>query len=369
MAQRPKESEDRARVLALLGLPDGASPEQRDRAARVLQAHIRARLEASTEPVFRAAREAELDTLQQALEAPDGRSASIRRWPRPVPQVLWLALLALAAVMAIRVGLADRATASHPGPPPVSASLSVLADPTGATFWLLDPSDESVLTRAPADGHRTEWPSGDYRLRVEHSDCPENWSQDIRLPPGGSKVYAPRLCQGEGRLIVRGEQTDDRVRIDGLDAGSTGENPHALRTGKHQVNVEKSGFTPWQADVSIRPGEVLTLLAALEPQPPEPDAGSTVSAPPPQAATDPAAARGPQKAGWAADGERPKMEAGPGLGGSKTWHDAIKHELVTTYDRNGSRSLDSPAEVRSIPCPVWQNIEAQYETGGLAVDM
>ena len=57
------------------------------------------------------------------------------------------------------------------------------------------------------------------------------------------------------------------------------------------------------------------------------------------------------------------------MGGSKTWHDAIKHELISTYDQNGSGSLDTREEVLSIPCPVWLDIERQYETGGLSVDM
>ena len=73
---------------------------------------------------------------------------------------------------------------------------------------------------------------------------------------------------------------------------------------------------------------------------------------------------------------RPPSPAGPplpqptrGIGGSKTWHDAVKHDLISTYDQNGSRSLDTPEEVLSIPCPVWLDIERQYETGGLSVDM
>ena len=58
-----------------------------------------------------------------------------------------------------------------------------------------------------------------------------------------------------------------------------------------------------------------------------------------------------------------------GMGGSKSWHDAIKSQLVTEYDRNGSRSLDTADEIQSIPCSVWQSVEESYETGGLGVDM
>ena len=65
----------------------------------------------------------------------------------------------------------------------------------------------------------------------------------------------------------------------------------------------------------------------------------------------------------------PLPQPARGLGGSKTWHDAIKHELTTTYDQNGSGSLDTREEVLSIPCSVWLDIERQYETGRLSVDM
>ncbi len=113
-------------------------------------------------------------------------------------------------------GLSHRSAASTPQPP---AQLSVLANPQGASFWLLDPSDESVLIRDTADGRRSEWPAGDYRLRVEHPDCPDDWSREVTLPAGGSKAFEPRLCQGEGQVVIRGAQSDDRVQIDGPGRG------------------------------------------------------------------------------------------------------------------------------------------------------
>ena len=58
-----------------------------------------------------------------------------------------------------------------------------------------------------------------------------------------------------------------------------------------------------------------------------------------------------------------------GKGGSKSWHDAVVHDLVSRYDRDRSGTLDSVAEVQSIPCETWRAIEQSYETGGLAVEM
>jgi hypothetical protein len=278
--------------------------------------------------------------------------------------LLWLALLALVVFGTIRYGLSDRSAASIPQPPLAPATLSVLSDPQGALFWLLDPSDESVLVRATADGRRSEWPAGDYGLRVEHADCPDDWKREITLPAGGAKAFEPRLCQGEGTVVIRGAQDDDRVRIDGVDVGSTRVLPRTLRVGQHRISVEKDGFLPFEAEILLRPDEEINLMAVLQPEPektPSPASHSAAAAPPPppsERPADPASAARP-----------PPPQPPRGLGGSKTWHDAIKHELITTYDQNGSRSLDAREEVLSIPCSVWLDIERQYETGRLSVDM
>jgi hypothetical protein len=62
-------------------------------------------------------------------------------------------------------------------------------------------------------------------------------------------------------------------------------------------------------------------------------------------------------------------KGGAGKGGSKSWHDAIRHQLVSDYDSNGSGSLDTQREIQSIPCPVLLSVESSYATGGLAVEM
>ncbi|MEE3328132.1 MAG: PEGA domain-containing protein [Myxococcota bacterium] len=351
----------------MLGLPEDAKDDQLDGAASRLRDHIRKRQASSDEAPFREARQAELDALERSLAGSsptsDAPPPARRRLPRPAPHLLWLVLLILVAVGAIRYGLSHRSAASTPQPP---AQLSVLANPQGASFWLLDPSDESVLIRDTADGRRSEWPAGDYRLRVEHPDCPDDWSREVTLPAGGSKAFEPRLCQGEGQVVIRGAQSDDRVQIDGLDVGSTSDQPRTLRVGKHRVRVEKEGFLPFTAEIALRPDEEINLMAALKPKPddaPPPSGGATAAAPPP-----PPPARGQVALPDTPRGQ-PRPSPRSAVGGSKTWHDAIKHELITTYDQNGSGSLDTREEVLSIPCSVWLDIERQYETGGLSVDM
>ena len=352
---------------SVLGLPEGTEGAPLSEAAGRLRGHIRKRKEGSEETTFREARQDELDALERSLAPSDASSSAGRRLPRPAPHLLWLALLVLVALGAIRYGLGDRSAASIPQAPLAPASLSVLSDPQGALFWLLDPGDESVLVRATADGRRSEWPAGDYRLRVEHSDCPDEWDREITLPAGGAKAFEPRLCQGEGQVVIRGEQDDDRVRIDGVDVGSTSVLPRTLRVGQHRIRVEKDGFIPFEAEIALRPDEEINLLAALQPEAeessPEASNSAATAAPPPP---PPSGGASPQAGSPA---QPPPAQPTRGLGGSKTWHDAIKHELITTYDQNGSKSLDTREEVLSIPCSVWLDIERQYETGRLSVDM
>jgi hypothetical protein len=353
----------------VLGLPEGTEGDPLAEAAGRLRGHIRKRQDDSDETTFREARQDELNALERSLgpsASSSGTGSAIgRRLPRPAPHLLWLGLLVLVVLGAIRYGLSDRSAASIPQPPLAPAILSVLSEPQGALFWLLDPSDESVLVRATADGRRSEWPAGEYRLRVEHPDCPDDWNREITLPAGGAKAFEPRLCQGEGTVVIRGGQDDDRVRIDGVDVGSTHLRPRTLRVGQHRISVEKEGFLPFEAEISLRPDEEINLMAHLKAKPEEktsPASGAAASAPPPPPSNG-------RPAAPASAAQPPPPQPARGLGGSKTWHDAIKHELITTYDQNGSRSLDAREEVLSIPCSVWLDIERQYETGRLSVDM
>ncbi|MCP4868261.1 MAG: hypothetical protein GY898_06035 [Proteobacteria bacterium] len=44
-------------------------------------------------------------------------------------------------------------------------------------------------------------------------------------------------------------------------------------------------------------------------------------------------------------------------GGSSEWDGIVKKFMVADYDKNGSRTLDTPAEVSSVGCDVWKAID------------
>lgn len=380
---------------ALLGLPDAASPEQLEGAYLRLRAHIEGRLQTSRDAGSREARRRELDALDAAILACPGidpglvaSPASAQRRTR-VPRwlVAWAAL-ATAAVVALLIlrfaalpGPGAPGSAEQEEPAAGAARLVVTADPPSARLTVTTGEDARVVASGAADGQAVTLPPGTYALAVSHPDCPDAWSQSATLEAGEERSYAPTICRGEGRLVVRSNVSEDRVRIDGVDVGSTGATPRVLRAGAHEVRVEKEGFEPWGGEVRIEPGGELTLHAELvasgegtapaRAAPPSPPVAAAAPAPGPASAPDEPPRQGADVAGGMIDptGGGHPMPVRTGKGGSKSWHDAIKADLISQFDRNGSGSLDTPAEVDAISCETWRNIEQSYETGGLAVEM
>jgi hypothetical protein len=372
---------------ALLGLPASATPEQIMDAYRRLRAHVERRLGASEDEAFRAARHAELARLRDAVAAVPGidpesldavrRDGGVRhrlaRWGAP------LGAAAVGATLTAAVLLAPSEPADERPTPPLApplATLVVEADPQSAALTVTSGADARVVFTGAARGEPTALEPGDYGLRIAHPDCPDVWEQRVTLEAGEERRYAPRICQGEGRLVVRSNVAGDRVRIDGLDVGSTGATPHVLRVGHHEVTVDKEGFSTWTGRVRVEPDTELTITAELAAAGTKPPAAPAAPAPPPAprvAARPPASPPREDRdsAGGMIDpsrGGRP-LPTRTGLGGSKTWHDAIRQDLVSQFDRNGSGSLDTVEEVDAISCETWRNIEQSYETGGLAVEM
>jgi len=358
-----------ARLRAVLGLPASAASKQLLARAQRLRAHIEERIAGAASESIASARRLEVERLRKGLEWETLASGKGSRglW---VGRGLAFALgAAVASAMLVGFGVLSgrgpEAGLDTPG------SISVLASPAGATWRLVDPLDERVLGEHVADGTGHPFSPGGYRLEVAHADCPDNWRREITLTAGTEQDYAPGLCQGMGEVVVESSAEGARLQIDGLDVGLAGAEAYALRAGPHTLRVEKNGYAPWEGKVQVEADSRLNLRAELAPAPPS-DSGQTAGAsgpPSSPAVAEPAPAKmasaSPASPMGGTRGERKRT----GKGGSKSWHDAVKHQLVSDYDRNGSRSLDTPEEIQGIPCPVLLNLEASYETGGLAVSM
>lgn len=383
----PTQAEPPQRLGAhrLLGVSENASPAAIEAAYWRLRAHIEARASGSADEAFTRERRAELDELEAALghESPSRTPSSTAARTTPGRTPFWMYIVAIAATLVSIVLAAllylERSGDLEPKEPAPSL-VTAHARPEGSLLQILSLPEEELVMEGPANGAPIRVGPGDYRLSVAREDCPDEWTRDISLEAGDRRDFAPRICVGQGGLVVHSNVSGDRVQIDTLDVGTSGDLAHPLGVGDHQVSVEKPGYLPWSGRVRIRPEETITLLAELVLDPGA-ARGAQVAAPPgAQASPVPTSppggpTKGPEpdgrieSSGPLADSAQADGIVRSGPGGSKSWHDAMRDKLVYGYDRNGSRSLDTKEEVTSIPCEEWQSIEKSYESGGLSVNM
>jgi len=363
-------------IRALLGLPNSARRSRIRSQARRLRAHIESRLAAAPSEEFANARRQEVARLAENL-AREGMLTQLDSGGRRLALAVGFALGLGAASLGFLYWPANDASLPSQSLP---GELSVLAEPIASRWALFRLDDDRLLGEYPADGVNRAFSPGQYRMRVSNRNCPDEWDRKIEVAPGELQKYSPRLCQGEGEIVVESNAEDARLIIDGMDVGVTGSAKYPLPVGQHRLRVEKPGFNNWEGQVQILADRPLTLRAELVPIPEAPSREDTSEnrpspAPPgSEPATKPLPSQSTARKTASAEvsastGRTPSASEATGRGGSKSWHDAVRHQLVRDYDRNHSGSLDQRDEIQSIPCSVLQNLEASYETGGLAVPM
>jgi len=394
-----------------LGLSEDTRSEALEGAYWRLRAHIEARAEHAEDPAFIEARRAELRSLSVAMgrsepatnSVPDAAANATTTARASFATPRWLLALCGFAIL-IWLALAlflwlQRSAAPLAESQPHDAVLGVRARPEGAELVITHAEQAFVVVSGNADGQPHRLEPAHYLMRVSRPDCPDEWTLGVDLRAGDEREFAPRICQGEGQLVIRSNVSQDRVKLDGLDVGSSGEISHRLGVGDHLVEVEKAGFERWSGTVRVAPDESLTLHAELvekdagrraaggasappAPSPTEAEAAPSAPAgqagaparPPPPMAGAPAGSDGADARPGATGGSVPRQGSGPprvrsGRGGSKSWHDGVRQRLLADHDSNRSGGLDTPDEIRAIPCNEWLDIEKSYETGGLAVPM
>jgi hypothetical protein len=319
-------------------------------------------------------------------------------WGRTALGLAFLAGLTSLAVLVLWTA-GFRLTRLEGRPEPVRYATKALVFLDGdlgeASFRVLDADRAQVFDARPATGARVELEPGRYVLEVRREDCPEPWSLSVFLEPDSVQRYAPEICAGEGRLVVRSNTEKDRLRIDEQDVGHTGDRAHRLSVGEHAVRVDKAGYRPFEGRVRIVPDEVVELQAELTPLGeggapagrPMPVTKVAPNLPPMAAAAQPFSKDELRGALAAPAIESPKLEpadlglpkrgdflAREGLpempdGGSTAWHDRVAGELRGRFDRDGSGEIDTLAESEAISCPVWREIERDFDRGGLGLSM
>ncbi len=272
---------------------------------------------------------------------------------------------------------------------PATPGVLILEGPlTAATLRVLDADREELLFKMPAAGARVEIVPGRVALEVSREDCPDHWTRSVFFEEGSQHRFEPELCLGMGRVTIRSNVSQDRVRIDGLEAGSTNDRPHSLGVGDHEIRVDKQGYEPFVGTVRVRPDEDIEIRAELvvigaggpprgRPMPVTKQApSSTPSSGSPSESFDVSSLQTPiapvdldlEAARLPPLEERPAYFAAAAPGSTR-WHDRVVKDMLSRYDSDSSGQIDRLEESEAVSCRAWRELERDFDGGGLGLSM
>jgi eukaryotic-like serine/threonine-protein kinase len=195
-------------------------------------------------------RNAELETHALVEDATVTRS-----WRSSAPT--W----ALAGVLLVALGVAAwlAGTPQAPAAALAPAAFRIESEPSGAEVWLDDHS------RGTAPVSLADLQPGRHKIRVEAAGyAPAELS--LEIPPGAPPPPLRFVMEPvAARIAVTSEPPGARVQLDGRAVGSTPLEPMAIPPGRHRVQVDKAGFTPFSREVVTMMGEGLEVNATLAP--------------------------------------------------------------------------------------------------------
>ena len=335
---------------------------------------------------------ADLATSSASIASSTGPFGSTAQWNRRA--TLGLSMLVAALTLCLLVAYAAGYRVVQSARQETAASLStpgllILEGALdGATLRVLDADRKELFLKTSANEAHVEVPPGRVTLEVSREDCPDQWTQSVYFEEGSTHRFEPELCLGTGRLTVRSNVSADRLRIDGLDAGTTHDRAHELQVGDHEIRVNKSGYQPFVGTVRIRPDEDLEIRAELI---------AVGAGGPAQGRPMPVTKHAPTKTPSSLTDSRsfdlselrdpivnPSLDLGadalPPLhdrpryytaaaAGSTRWHDRVSADMIARYDLDASGQIDRLEESEAISCRVWRELERDFDGGGLGLSM
>lgn len=388
--RNPTPALSRRRLRRVLGLSEDATRNRIEAATARLVNGLQRRLASADAAEIEAIRK-EIANLEASCARyavhPDSDSADRDRNRRRRRNTFGIAALTLALLVAYAAGF--RITRLHDEKSPVPAvqpaRLLLEGALPGATLRIFDSDREELLLMVAAHGASIDLNSGRYALDVRREDCSDRWTRSVYFADGSTHRFEPIVCVGEGKLTVRSNVSRDRLRIDGFDLGATGDAPHLLGVGDHEIRVEKAGYIPFLGQIRIRKGDELTLRAELVALP---NAGPEIGRPLPVERISPTKAPselfGPEpiespnlseafrSAGQRLDLRRPDLlntSINATSAGSTPWHDRISAELLKRFDLDASGQIDRLEESSAIPCRVWLAVESDFDDGRMGLSM
>jgi serine/threonine-protein kinase len=201
----------------------------------------------------------------------------------------WALAAVLLAALGVAAWLAGGRESTTPTAAVAPAAFQIESEPTGATVWLDDSSRGTSPVSLP------DLQPGRHKIRVEAPGyAPAELS--LEIPPGAPPPPLRFVMEPvAARIAVTSDPPSARVQIDGRAVGATPLEAMPIPPGRHRVQVDKPGFTPFSREVVTKMGEGLDVKATLAPLP----AGTGLPTPP---TTLPST--------WVAEGDLVSLEPG-----------------------------------------------------------
>ena len=250
-------------------------------------------------------------------------------WQRRLPQ--WAIGVALAVTLGLLAWMFNRA--SQPAVPSSAVAAAtgfrVESEPTGAAVWVDD------RNAGPAPVSLPDLQPGRHKVRVvAEGYAPAELSLEIpegAPPPPLRFVMEPVAA----RISVTSAPSGARVLVDGMGVGATPLEPMAIQPGRHRVQVEKRGFTPFSREVETVMGQGLEVSAILAPLP-SPRPGTLQ--PPPTLASS-----------WVAEGDLVTLDASVNPPQKISGDPAPYPEIARRLGMLGSVGVDMIVDEKGVP--------------------
>jgi hypothetical protein len=414
----------RRQLARILGLRPDASKAQIDAALPRLLDRLLARLDesATTHPeqaaelrreiANLAVSRARMGSFQTSTQAPLAQPEPFGRREFRLGGLIGAAItLCLFVAYAAGYRVERQAVGEQAVRPTVPGILILDGTQPSAILRIFDADREELLLKTSAFGARVEVPPGRVALEVSREDCLDRWTRTVFFEERSTHRFEPRICLGKGELIIRSNVTGDRLRIDGIDVGSTTAAAHLLGVGDHEIRIDKAGYQSFLSTVRIRPNGKLEIRAELVPgNPDDLPRGRPLPVTKHSPEIAPAGSSDPQPFGLSdldrdaegtshardlfpelAESLSPRLASDLGrdfaidtnpfrrrrdpsryyvaAAGSTRWHDRVSADMIARYDHDASGQIDQPAESEAISCRVWLQLEQDFDAGGLGLSM
>ncbi len=147
----------------------------------------------------------------------------------------------------------------RPPIPDRPGSLIIFSVPAGATVFL----DGEEKGAAPIT--LTGLAAGPVSIRAEKEGYAP-WEKEVTVFPGARLLVTARLEPLYGSLRIQSFPSGADIILDGQDQGTTPLVISGLDAGAHSLLAEKTGYRPYEREVTVIPGREISLYLRLSPE-------------------------------------------------------------------------------------------------------